>query len=77
MPRTKLHPKDLDENDLLTLVELHSRLGAGYHPRTVKRLIQKGKLIQGLHYFRTNGNTGLIKISLTAMKQYLIDINLR
>jgi hypothetical protein len=75
MPKLKLKPGDIDELSLLTLEEVHAKLGKGYSPRTIRRRIANGEYKQGMHYFRTGGVSGLIKIHLPSIKQNLIDIN--
>jgi hypothetical protein len=75
MPKVKLKAGDIQESDLLTLEEVYIKLGKGYSPRTLRRKIQSGEYIQGVHYFRTGGVNGLIKIHLPSIKQNLIDIN--
>ncbi len=75
MPKIKLKPSELNEADLLTLEEVYTKLGAGYSPRTLRRKIASGEYKQGVHYFRTGGNSGIIKVYLPAIKQWLIDVN--
>ncbi|MBW4479690.1 MAG: hypothetical protein KME54_23300 [Tolypothrix brevis GSE-NOS-MK-07-07A] len=75
MPSSKLKPDDIDELSLLTLEEVHAKLGKGYSPRSIRRRIANGEYKQGIHYFRTGGVSGLIKIHLPSIKQNLIDIN--
>jgi hypothetical protein len=76
MPKTKLKPQDIKEQDLLTLKELHRVMGEGYSPSTIRRRIARNELNQGQHYFRVgNPANGIIKVDLMAIKQDLIDFN--
>ncbi|MFN6472621.1 MAG: hypothetical protein RMY36_023510 [Nostoc sp. SerVER01] len=75
MPKVKLKPNDIDESELLTLKEVYKEMGKGYSPRTIRRKIADGIYKQGVHYFRTGGMDGIIKMHLPAIKQNLIDIN--
>lgn len=73
MPKSKIQPGNI--NDLLTLEELYAKLGKGFSPRTLRRKIKNGEYKQGVHYFRTGGVNGIIKVDLLAIQQNLIDIN--
>ena len=75
MPKIKLKPGEIKESDLLTLEQLHLRLGRGFSARTIRKKIASGELVQGKHYFRTNGVNGIIRVHLPSIKQLLIDIN--
>jgi hypothetical protein len=75
MPKSKLKAGDINESDLFTLDEVHAKLGRGYSPRTLRRRIANGEYKQGVHYFRTGGVNGIIKVYLPLIKQNLIDIN--
>lgn len=65
----------IDESNLLTLEEAYQKLGKGFSPRSLRRKIASGEYKQGIHYFRSSGVNGIIKINLPAIKQNLIDIN--
>lgn len=75
MPKVKLKPDDIKNEDLVTLKEAHEQLGKGYSPRTIRRKIADGVYKKGVHYFRTGGVDGLIKVHLPSIRQNLIDIN--
>ncbi|PHJ73259.1 hypothetical protein VF03_00395 [Nostoc linckia z2] len=75
MPKVKLKPNDIKDEDLVTLKEAYAELKKGYSPRTIRRKIANGTYKQGVHYFRTGGDDGIIKLHLPAIKQNLIDIN--
>ncbi|MBH8566690.1 hypothetical protein I8748_31835 [Nostoc sp. CENA67] len=75
MPKTKLKPNAIDESNLLTLEEAYRKLGKGFSPRSLRRKIASGEYKQGIHYFRSNGVNGIIKVNILAIKQNLIDIN--
>ncbi len=75
MPKVKLKPNDLNEENLRTLKEVHKELGKGYSPRTIRRRIADGVYKQGVHFFRTGGVDGIIKIHIPSIMQNLIDIN--
>lgn len=74
MPATKLF-KSLDSNNFLTLEELYKRMGKGFSPSSIRRLINAGKIHQGKHYIKTSGLSGIIKINVAEFENYLISIN--
>jgi hypothetical protein len=74
MPKTKLLANKIDSTNYLTLEELYKKLGQGFAPRTVKRMIQNGRIIQGTHFIRTKGNSGLIKVNLEEFQNYLVSL---
>ena len=75
MPKVKLKPGDIKESDLRTLKQVHDEMGRGYSPRTIRRKIAEGVYQQGVHFFRTGGVDGIIKIHLPSIMQNLIDVN--
>jgi len=75
MPKVKLKPNDLKEADLRTLKQVYEELGKGYSPRTIRRKIADGVYKQGVHFFRTGGVDGIIKVHLPSIMQNLIDVN--
>ena len=71
MPKTKLEMP----SDLLSLIEISQQMGSGYSISTLRRMIRGGELRQNREYFRSRGATGLIKISLSALRKRIAELN--
>jgi hypothetical protein len=71
MPKTKLEMP----HDAMSLTEISAQMGDGYSISTLRRMIKCGELRQNREYFRSRGGSGLIKISLSALRKRISELN--
>jgi hypothetical protein len=57
----------VNENELVTIEECHTKLGRGFSPRTILRRIESGEYKEGTHW---------VNVASVASKKRIIKINM-
>jgi hypothetical protein len=72
MPRTKITPKIISEDDLIDIKDAPAKFGRGWSIRSIYRKIENGDLVEGMHFIddaSTSSQKRIIKLIIPAIQR--------